>query len=162
MDPNLDFSIANLPRKNLSSTGNLPSNLNNLQLSATDPATNELYMQQQFSNIFSSFLAESTSDGSSTSSDNTDSIMGNPMQTNNSLMNLQYNQSASSLSASGLNLLNQASNILGKEVKYALDGKIGSGLVQSVVMDAGVIKFKVNDVLVPIDNLQQISLPGTV
>ena len=146
---------------------NLQQN-NNLfsQPNPNDPGQTKLYFEKKFSDIFSGFLNTSldpnSSDmlGSSSSSNELDFFGTNatdPFAANTNLQLAQLNLSQNQfLGTQNLDLMNQSAAIIGKQASYVQNGTQYSGLVDSVVNDNGVISFRIEGVLVPMQSIQEI------
>ncbi len=158
MDINGDVSLF---RSNLQQNTNLFS-----QPNPADPEQTRLYFEKKFSDIFSGFLNTSldpnSSDmlGSSSSSNELDFFGTNstdPFAANTNLQLAQLNLSQNQfLGTQNLDLMNQSAAIIGKQAMYVQDGVKHSGLVESVVNDKGIISFRIDGVLIPMQSIQEI------
>lgn len=147
---------------------NLQQN-NNLfsQPNPNDPGQTRLFFEKKFSDIFSGFLNTSldpnASDpmGNSTNSSDTLDFFGtnstDPFAANTNLQLARLGITGQQfMGTQNLDLMNQAAAIIGKQVRYVLNGVQQTGAVESVVNDNGVIAFKVGGTLVPMQSIQEL------
>jgi hypothetical protein len=130
-----------------------------------DPEQTRLYFEKKFSDIFSGFLNTSLDPNSSDmlGSDSTDDLdffgtnSTDPFAANTNLQLAQLSATQGQfLGTENLDLMNQAAAIIGKQALYIQDGVRHTGNVDSVVNDNGVIAFRVDGVLVPMQSIQEI------
>ena len=137
------------------------------QPNPNDPQQTALYYEKKFSDIFSSFLSTSSSsdEGDLTGSSSSDELdfLGNTSANSSSSSDsyLQLAQMSANpsqfLGTQNLDLMNQAAAIIGKQAIYVQSGVQHSGLVQSVVNENGVIAFRIDGELVPMQSIQEIT-----
>lgn len=128
----------------------------------SNPAQTSLYFQAQFSKIFSNLLSSSSNseNGLSDSNSETDFFGGNTSDPFSASMNFQLAQMSQMqenfFSSSNLDLLNRSVALIGKVADYMLNGKKWSGKIESVVNENGMIAFKIDDQLIPVESLLEI------
>ena len=145
-------------------SNNLNTNYSALsQLNPNSPEQSRLYFEQKFSDIFSSFLTESSSTGSdvlgSGSSSDSD-IFGSsdPFAANTNYELAKMGMLQNNFSSSGnLDLLNNAAALIGKEVAFVNNNITGKGIIESVVNENGTIMFKVDGELIPMSGIREIT-----
>ncbi len=147
-------------RSNLQQNNNLFN-----QPNPNDPGQTKLYFEKKFSDIFSGFLNSSLDSNSSdmlgdSSSSDLDFFGTNstdPFAANTNLQLAQLNLSKNQfLGTQNVDLLNQSAAIIGKQAQYVQNGVQHSGIVQSVVNDNGVISFRIDGTLIPMQSIQEI------
>ncbi len=142
-------------------TGSNP--LNYQSPSSTDPKQNTLYFAQKFNDIFSSFLSgtDGQSDNTLGNSGSDSDLYGtssDPFAANTNYQLAQMSMLQNNyFSSQNIDVLNKSVAIIGKTAHYNVNGKSNVGVIQSVLNDAGVLYFKINEAKIPLSDVSEVS-----